>query len=207
VGRRRENWGGSKMSSFVDEYLAQNPRAKRNLREIKNADDLLMLFHSRQPETAFDVEGLEDALPTTLYPVGQALHVMYQCDKDDPATRSATMRPADPDGVVGEWKRFIHRHESKPYVYMAGREGLRSMPPVEVRWPGVLTWLGVLGDVKVRGPGGVKVIKKRGWDLWSFPDRKKLVAFRDPRDTDGEVKDLLLWMGDKLVVDWPGIQY
>lgn len=182
------------------------------LREIRDVDDLVVQFQSRPVREVFEAPGLERKLPDVLYPMGEAVYVRYDCDKDDPVTRPRRERdPAhDPDGVQGVWKPFIHKHTMGRglFLYNGGSAVSRRGAPKVVVWPKVVGWLGDFTGAEYRDPvTGTKtyIAGRKGWSLWCFPERASLLAIPDPRK--GPVSDLLFWSGGALTVGWRGIEH
>ena len=179
--------------------------------EIRDLDDLVVQFQSRPVREVYDVPGLEDALPDVLYPMGEAVYVRYDSDKDDPVTRRKRQRDpdSDPDGVQGVMKPFIHRHTMGRglFLYDAGSKVSRQGAPKVMAWPKVVGWLGKFTGAVYRDANGseVRIPARKGWSLWCFPGRDSLLAIPDPRK--GPVKKLLYWNGGALTVSWRGIEH
>lgn len=191
--------------------------------EARRAARRLMEFHSRGVRETFSFP-LENLLgPCSFFALGEPAHVRYYSDKDDPETRNARQRrglDADPAGVQGVWKHFIHRHDPGVglRLYTTGTRlqrhlGARDVAPdfsdpsavLDVReWPDTVYWLGEMTEVRFERPDGrVRLLKPETWMLWAFPDTRTLMALPHPvRGGD----DVLLWHGGNLCVTYRGIQ-
>lgn len=136
---------------------------------------------------------LKDALPKQLYCFGTALNVMYKSDKRD---------PGDPDGegAQGHWKLFTHAHGKDVKVY-----GAQDCDNGEwsVKWPTNVAWLGKLTQLTYTDIAGNEVEENfSGMDLWVWENEKVLMGISSNLN---DIKDLILWKGGDLHVEWRGI--
>lgn len=199
----------------LSQATSANPRARQAVgklqREIRSVDDIVVQFHSRPVRWVRDIPGFEAQLPGILYPVGSPIWVRYDSDKDDPVTRPLRERDgitADPAGVQGVVKPFIHQHtpDQQLQLYDGGRRAGRSGAPLLITWPGAVGWLGTFQGCEYRDHSGqLRTTAPKKWDLWCFPDARMLMAIPDPRK--GKPSDVLVWKGGRLNVNWRGIEH
>ena len=155
-------------------------------------DTLFEGFHDRKIKKRKRVS-LEKVLPHALYCFGTALNVMYESDKRD---------PGDPKGygAQGHWKLFTHDHGKGVKLYGAEDCGDESL---EMDWPKSVAWLGKLTQVTYIDVDGKKVVEDfKDMDLWVFEDKTTLMGIS--RNLD-KIKDLIIWKGGDLHVEWRGI--
>jgi len=214
---------------------------RRNEREV--AAQLLRDFQSRDVQNSTERPWQDFLEGIKFYRVGDALVTDYYSDKDDPETRAPHKRAFDPDGVQGIRKYFTHKHTpntskgdvglyttASNYVRIYPKihgapAGRRVVVPPQViemtSWPGVVTYLSDLAQIKLRTPDGKNITfsprvpkstrdtvgsTDKFYKLYSFPDTHTLVAWVDPNVYDTPGDEIYIWRGGILHVTDRGIQ-
>jgi len=144
---------------------------------------------------------IEGSLPKTVYPFGEAVSVLYHCDKRD---------PGDPfgEGAQGHWKYFIHAHDKGVFVYSNDVDDKSDSMALGSSWkpiyPETCAWLGELKEIVIKDENGrEEKIAFKNRDLWVWDDKVTLMAL--PKR--GKIKEVLLWKGGKLKVTGRGIEH